>query len=61
MGIDSLDLPFLPELDSYLYKTTNNGYPRLTNSMVCSDFACRVLKAGGIFKDLNINCNELTP
>lgn len=61
MGIDSLDLPYLPEEDHYLYNTTRYGEPRLTSSQVCCDFACSVLKAAGVFGEVDFNCNEFSP
>lgn len=43
----------IPEQDHWTYK---NG-----KSLVCSSFIAGVLKAGGMFGNLNVNVTEMTP
>lgn len=59
MHLSSIDLVAIPEQDSWLYATKQNGKPVKSRAMVCVDFACQVLKAAGVFGNLDFNCNEL--
>jgi len=60
MGLETRDIPAIPEQDSWDYVTTKNGEPAVGRSMVCCVYVCSAWKAGGLFGDNDINCGELT-
>jgi len=39
-GIKSTELPFIPEKDDWVYKTTRYGQEYETPITVCNEFAC---------------------
>lgn len=53
----------LPELDSWNYYTKRYGHDTIAPAPVCSALVCSMLKAGGVFSEINgeINCNEQGP
>jgi hypothetical protein len=61
-GLSAVDIPQIPEQDSWLYHTTRYGSPAIGKSMVCCVFVCNMWKAAGVFSDINseLNCGELT-
>lgn len=48
----------MPEKDGWIY---SGSRPRDGLSYVCSSYVVAVLKAAGVFGDLEINATELTP
>jgi hypothetical protein len=61
-GMNSIDVPIIPEQDTWLYNTTRYGEPYVGKAMVCCVFVCNMWKAAGVFSDINneVNCGELT-
>jgi len=57
-GVQPIEAFSIPEQDDWLYETTRYGEPTLSKSMVCNDFVCNVMKAGGLFGDVEINCGD---
>ena len=53
-------LPTIVEQDSWRYETTRYFKPAVGRSMVCCVFVCSMWKAGGLFGDTDMNCEELT-
>lgn len=62
-GLNSIaDIYIIPEQDSWVYQTTQNGKPVVGRAMVCCVFVCHMWKAAGVFQELgnDINCGEQT-
>jgi hypothetical protein len=59
-GISSIQIPSIPEQDSWVYNTTRNGEPDIGRSMVCCVLVCSMWKAAGIFGNTDFNCQEMT-
>jgi hypothetical protein len=57
-NISSVELFTKVEKDEWLYDTFRYGKPTKAKAMVCVNFACQMLKAGKVFGDLEVNCNE---
>lgn len=52
------DVMAMPEKDGWIY---HGSKPRDGLSYVCSAYVIAVLKAAGVFDDLEINATEFTP
>lgn len=61
-GIKSTELPYIPEKDEWVYKTTRYGEEFESQVSICHTFVCKVMKHAGIFDQFNVNfdCNELS-
>ena len=59
-GIETTQLPLIPEKDGWIYETTRFGEPELSPVMICNVFVCNVWKAAGLFADVEdqIECGE---
>lgn len=66
-NISLAQLYSMPERDEWLYNTTRNisgtELSVIGSAQVCSVFACSMLKAGGVFAEIDsqINCQEQAP
>lgn len=61
-NMKSVEIPIIPEQDSWVYNTTRYGEPAVGKAMVCCVFVCNIWKAAGVFGDIadEVNCGELT-
>jgi len=61
-NMKSIEIPIIPEQDSWVYNTTRYGEPAVGKAMVCCVFVCNIWKAAGVFGDSTdqVNCGELT-
>ena len=59
-GILPKNLHLVPEEDSWQYPTLKNGEPFQSDVSICNVFTCKVLRAGGVFGDVQFNCGEIS-
>merc|ERR1719456_948209 len=60
LNLTGAEVAAIPEQDAWLYSVTRFGLPTVGRSMVCSTFACAILKSSGAIT-ADIQCGEQAP